>query len=138
MILQCTQLMPYLPHTRVVHTWNVQVYLMGGMDGNGTILTSTVAYDSIIDFDNQTLADMPMPRTTFTAAALGNRIHVIGGFNSTSTASSHLPEACSQIFDTQANSWAQGPCLKQVWKNPPHWRCYVDVTSLALISEYDA
>lgn len=87
---------------------------MGGMDGNGTFLTSTVAYDSIINFDNQTLAEMPRPRATFTAAALGNSIHVIGGFSSASTAAAHLPESCSLIFDTRANSWSQGPCLLQV------------------------
>ena len=92
----------------------MQVYIIGGMDGNGTYLTSTFAYDSIIDVDNNTLAQMPFPRATFTTAVLNNTVYVIGGYNSTSAASSYLPDGCMLQFDTQANSWSRGACLVQV------------------------
>ena len=101
-------------HAQALVWVHLQVYILGGMDGTGQFLTSALAYDSILDTDNTTLADLPSPRATFTAAVLNSSIHVIGGFSSSSAAASNRPEACSLIFDTQANSWSQGPCLVQV------------------------
>lgn len=53
-------------------------------------------------------APMPQPRTEVTAAVVGGRIYVIGGFDGFGRTT-----ATVQIYDLQANAWTMGPPLPQ-------------------------
>ncbi|RRR68849.1 MAG: LuxR family transcriptional regulator [Candidatus Viridilinea halotolerans] len=81
-----------------------QIFLPGGEDAEGQVLTTLEIYDPR-ERSWSTGPDLPAPRSRYTLVAWDGQIYLIGGWDGSETRGEVF------IFDPDANRWLEGPAL---------------------------
>ena len=90
-------------HIRAV-TLGRQIYVPGGEDDQGTVLSVFEVYDPVTRQWEQ-LPPLPEPRSRYALVSFDGRIYVLGGWNGS--------KVCADVFiyDPVTRSWSTGPAL---------------------------
>lgn len=87
------------------------IYLVGGLDENGTILSSVLKYNPFLHLYEE-VAPLPETRFRHGAAVLDQELYVIGGYTSDEASSSGQPSECLRIYNIENNEWREGACTE--------------------------
>lgn len=90
---------------------NQTIYLIGGLNATGDIISSVLKYDPYLHTYEE-LTPLPAPRFRHGAAGLADEIYVIGGFETHESSNTGQPEDCLLIYSISSNQWRDGPCTE--------------------------
>eukprot|EP01138_Halocafeteria_seosinensis_P005603 gb/GECG01005726.1/.p1 GENE.gb/GECG01005726.1/~~gb/GECG01005726.1/.p1 ORF type:complete len:459 (+),score=61.89 gb/GECG01005726.1/:1-1377(+) len=90
----------------VLSPYDGKVYVLGGFDSNGTIRSTVEVFDPVFEiYEDVDVPDMPLPRYRFAAAATGDNVYVIGGWNEDPL----IPLNTVHVYNIPTKSWSDGP-----------------------------